>query len=351
MTGERRMSAAEMAGIRRILFIQTAFLGDVVFSTALLRGCRDLFPDSEITLLASPRGGGILEGDPVVKEVVYFDKKGRDRGPSGLFRVIRSLRRRNFDLVVSPHPSFRSALVGRLAGAGLRLGFRSAATWWAWNLGIRDPAAEQRPYRREMMLLESVAGRSLPNRPCLHASEREKAEAKELFAASGLSDRKPVVAFATGTVWPTKKWPVESYVKLGREIVSSGMGQVVVIGGSEEVSGTAPFVAERGIVNLTGKTALRQLPAVLERCSVLVAGDTGPLHAAMALGVRVVALFGPTAENQFEFGDADRCLVADLVCRPCRPHGSVHCPEEDWRCMTDIPVRSVREAVAELLGL
>jgi len=220
----------------------------------------------------------------------------------------------------------------------------------AWNLGIVENAAEKRPYRREMLLLESVAGSPLPNRPRLYAAEREKAEAEELFVVSGLSGDKPVVAFVTGTVWPTKKWPIESYVELGREIVSSGLARVVVLGGSADAPGTAPFAAEPGIVNLTGKTSLRQLPAVLERCSVLVAGDTGPLHAAMALGVKVVALFGPTAENQFEFGDGDRCLVADLSCRPCRPHGSVLCPEKNWRCMPDIPVQSVREAVAELLG-
>lgn len=345
-----KMPPAEVAGIRRILFIQTAFLGDVVFSTALLRGCREFFPGSEITLLASPRGGGILEGDSAVKEIVYFDKRRRDRGPKGLYGVIRSLRRHGFDLVVSPHRSFRSAVIGRLSGARLRLGFRSAATWWAWNLGIPDSQVEPRPYRREMMLLESVAGRNFPNRPCLHTSVREKAEAEKLFAAAGLSGRKPVVAFATGTVWPTKKWPVESYVKLGRDIVNSGMAQVVVIGGSEDVSGTAPFAVEPAIVNLTGRTSLRQLPAVLERCSVLVAGDTGPLHAAMALGVSVVALFGPTAENQFEFGSGDRCLVTHLACRPCRPHGSLRCPEENWRCMPDITVQSVKRAVTELLA-
>jgi heptosyltransferase-2 len=345
------MSAAEMTAIRRILFIQTAFLGDVVFSTALLRGCRDLFPNGEITLLASPRGGGILEGDPAVKEIVTFDKRGRDRGLGGLFRVVRSLRKRKFDLVVSPHRSFRSAVLGRLSGAGLRLGFRTAATWWAWNLGVPESLDEQRPYRREMLLLESVAGRSLPNRPTLRTTGRKRVEAEHIFTAAGLSSERPVVVFATGTVWPTKQWPVESYLELGREIVNSGLAQVVVIGGREEVAGTAAFRGEPGMVNLAGKTTLRQLPAILERCSVLVAGDTGPLHAAMALGVSVVALFGPTGESQFEFGVRDRCLVAPLSCRPCRPHGSVHCPEGDWRCMPDIPVRSAREAVTELLAL
>jgi heptosyltransferase-2 len=349
MAGGRKMSPAERTGIRRILFIQTAFLGDVVFSTALLRACRDFFPESEITVLASPRGGGILEGDPDVKEVLLFDKKGGGRGLTGLLRVIRSVRKRRFDLVVSPHRSFRSAVIGRLSGARLRLGFSSAATWWAWNMGTGYPEDEPRPYRREMMLLESLAGQSLPNRPCLRPSDAERAAAEELFAAAGLPAEKPVVAFATGTVWPTKKWPVESYVELGNDIVNSGVAGVVVIGGSDEVSGTAPLTAVPGIVNLAGKTAMRELPAVLERCRVLVAGDTGPLHAAMALGVSVVALFGPTAEDQFEFGRRDRCLVAPLACRPCRPHGSVRCPEGDWRCMPDIPVRSVSDAVAELL--
>jgi ADP-heptose:LPS heptosyltransferase len=70
----------------------------------------------------------------------------------------------------------------------------------------------------------------------------------------------------------------------------------------------------------------------------------------MAMAVPVVALFGPTDERQFEFGERDVCLTVELSCRPCRPHGSRRCPTGDWRCMPDIRVETVAEAVSAALA-
>jgi ADP-heptose:LPS heptosyltransferase len=125
----------------------------------------------------------------------------------------------------------------------------------------------------------------------------------------------------------------------------SQRAQEIVMGGRSEAEDAAAFDTEEGIVNFVGRTSLRQLPAIIERCSVVVAGDTGPLHAAMALGVPVVALFGPTDERQFEFGERDACLTVELSCRPCRPHGSKRCPTGDWRCLPEIGVAAVETAV------
>lgn len=345
----RTVLTGEVIGrIRRILFIQTAFLGDVVFSTALLRACREVFDRASITVLASPRGGGVLEGDPDVAEVIYYDKRGRQSGLGGFLEVLGEVGKRDFDLVVCPHRSFRSAIIARLTKAPYRLGFRSLPTAWAWNLGISAPAGEKRPFRKELLLLESVIGRDLPQRPSLKVGEKERREAEAVFVEAGLAGPAPVVGLIIGTVWPTKKWPVTCYRELGKTITDSGRARVVILGGAaDRLEGET--AAASGVVNLAGKTDLRLLPAILRQCSVIVGSDTGPLHAAMALDVRVVALFGPTSEAQFEFGPGDQCLAVNLDCRPCTPHGSRRCPVNDWRCMPEIGVERVRAAVMSAL--
>ncbi len=344
--GECRAVPGAKIDPKRILFVQTAFLGDVVFSTALLRACAEFFPKAEVTLLASPRGGGILEGDAAVREVIYYDKRGNDAGMGKMLALLRRLRKERFDLVVSPHRSLRSAFIARLSGAELRLGFQSVFTRWAYNLGVSPSKGERRPYRREMELAESLCGgRRLPHRPALSPGRRQREEVRRLFTDAGLREGVPVAGLVVGTVWPTKKWPVQAYLELGRRITVSQKAQVIVLGGRGETEEAAAFDAEEGIVNLVGRTSLRQLPAILERCGVVVAGDTGPLHAAMAMAVPVVALFGPTDERQFEFGERDVCLTVEISCRPCRPHGSRTCPTGDWRCMPDIGVAAVEKAV------
>lgn len=345
---DRGMGGEE--GPRKILFVQTAFLGDVVFSTALLRGIRALFPRAEVTFLASPRGGGLLEGDGDVEEIIFYDKRGADRGLVALRRLVGRIRRDRYDLVVSPHRSFRSAVIARFSGAPSRLGFRSGWGRWAFNMGVPWPRAERKPYRRELGLLAGL-GASVPSvGPSLTAGEDAREGIRRLLGEEGIGEDETLVGLVTGTVWPTKKWPLEHFLELAERVRALSGVRLLILGGPEERAEGERFTSLEGVVNLAGRTTLSQLPALLEACSVVVAGDTGPLHAAMAVGTPVVALFGPTDEKQFEFGEGDSCLTVDLACRTCRPHGSLRCPEGDWRCMPEITVDMVEEAVMKVLS-
>ena len=336
--------------MKKILFIQTAFLGDVVFSTALLRAVAALYRGAEITLLASPRGGGILEGDSEVARVVLFDKGGAERGAAALWRLGRTLRSEKYDIVVSPHRSLRSAILARLSGAPLRVGFRDPWSRWAYNAAVPYPAGEARPYRRELSLLRGLGGDQLLGGPRLELSAERRSEGERLLESRGIAAGDTLVALVPGTVWPTKKWPLENFRELARRLTEERGVRVVVVGGPSEAEKGARIAEIPGVVNLAGETALSGLPALLARCAVVVAGDTGPLHAAMALDVPVVALFGPTDDRQFEFGAGDACLTVPLHCRPCRPHGSADCPVGDWQCLPGIDAGRVEKAVLEALS-
>jgi heptosyltransferase-2 len=341
----------EAEGPRKILFIQTAFLGDVVFSTALLRGVTALYPRAEVTFLASPRGGGLLQGDRDVDKIIFYDKRGAERGLGALRRLVDRIRKARFDLVVSPHRSFRSAVIARFSGAPSRLGFRSGWGRWAFNLGVPWPRGEAKPYRRELRLLEGLGATVPSTGPSLTAGEKAREEVRRLLRGEGIAEGETLVGLVPGTVWPTKKWPVDHFVELAGRMSALPGVRVLILGGPDERAEGELFTGIEGVVNLAGRTTLAQLPALLEACDIVVAGDTGPLHAAMALGVPVVALFGPTDERQFEFETPGICLTEECACRPCRPHGSRRCPEGTWRCMPDISVGRVDAMVREVLSL
>ena len=130
----------------------------MVFSTALLRQVASHYKDGEITLLASPRGGGILEGDGDVARTILYDKAGEERGLAALWNLGSRLRKEAFDIVISPHRSFRSALLARLSGAPLRVGFADAWSRWAWNAAVPFPAGEKVPWQRELLLMKAIGG-------------------------------------------------------------------------------------------------------------------------------------------------------------------------------------------------
>jgi ADP-heptose:LPS heptosyltransferase len=214
---------------------------------------------------------------------------------------------------------------------------------------VSFPAGEKRAYLRELKLVESLAGEVPALRPRLFPDAKSLEEVHRLLAQAGVDEGTPLVGLVIGTVWETKKWPTERFLELGRRLGRRGDLSLVVLGGPAEAQEAAVFGGDDGFVDLVGRTTLPQLVALLSLCRVVVGGDTGPLHAAMALGVPVVALFGPTDEEQFEFLSPDACLTVNLPCRPCRPHGSRICPVGDWRCMPEISAAAVEEGVRRIV--
>src|SRR5512134_189867 len=94
-----------------ILVVQTAFVGDIVLTTPLLRALKGIGPSARVTVLTTPAGGSLLEGSPFVDELVVFRKRGEDARPQAFARIVRSLRRKHFDGAVAAHRSFRSGVL------------------------------------------------------------------------------------------------------------------------------------------------------------------------------------------------------------------------------------------------
>ena len=107
----------------RVLIIDTAWLGDVIFTTSLLGTVKNLWPASEVHVLTAPRGEPILRGHPQITRLWILDKRGAHRGLLGTTKIASALRLMHFDLILNAHPSFRSRVLTRLIGAPVRVGY------------------------------------------------------------------------------------------------------------------------------------------------------------------------------------------------------------------------------------
>jgi heptosyltransferase-2 len=328
----------------RILVIQTAFLGDVVLTTPLFRELKRLFPTAELDCLVAPRGAEILEGLPELDRIIVHNK--RQGSLKDLRRILRVIKRNDYDLVISPHRSPRSAIIVWWSGAPRRVGYEENALPFLYTDRVRRPM-DRHEGARILALARPVGGTGGEIKPYLALTDEELLGAKEL-----LGDR-PTVAFAPGSAWPTKRWPAERYGELAASFTAEGY-RAVLLGspGDREVAGKASGASVGTAVNLAGRTTVRQMAAIIAGADLLVANDSAPVHMAAAFDVPTVALFGPTVpEMGFRpLSEWGLSLGAEgLECRPCSAHGGAECPVGHFACMLGMDVDSVWRASFGLL--
>ena len=325
------------------LVIQTAFLGDVVLTTPLLAVLAQR--EGPVDVLTTPGAASLLESHPAVGTVIRYDKHATGRGWRGLRQMGSLLRERRYQRVYLPHRSARSAALALWSGAGERIGFADSPAAVTYTRRIARPRGGHE-IERLLALAEPVLG----ERPAvsLALGDQDYAAADAWLAAQGVGSR--FAALAPGSIWGTKRWPYYA------ELASRLEWPTVIVGGQADTPLAQSIVAAAGskAVNAAGALSLRESAALIRRAAVLVTNDSAPLHLATAVGTPVVALFGPTVP-EFGFGPrrpGDVSLGhAQLACRPCSRHGPETCPLGHHRCMRELSVDVVLNAVAGVVSM
>lgn len=338
------MTLAERLAARppsRALVIQTAFLGDTVFTSALVQALRARWPPAEIDLCVAPRARDIARSIPGVAQVHVFDKRGADRGLAGLRRVAARLATRQYPLAVLPHRSLRTSLLAWLAGIPERVGFAGAPGSLLYTARVPTP-------HDAFLLQEADLARALGAEPAPMQLEPRPEWLEAAGTALGEGAREKLAAVCLGSEWATKIWPAPRVSELVRMLADSGF-RPVLLGGPRERAVAKEISAGGGCIDTTGNPVGEAL-AILSLSSIAIGGDTGLVHAARALGVPTVALFGPTAPGMHLFGPRERAVTLDLPCSPCSAHGSRRCPLGHHRCLRDLDVEQVAAACEEVLA-
>ncbi len=322
----------------RLLVRTPNWVGDAIMSLPVLSGLMRLFPQAEITVLAARRVSPLFLGLPGVAEVIPY--------PAALekWRVLWGLRGR-FQLAVTLANSLESALGLCLLRAPVRLGYTADARG-----PLLKPAVSGR--RRlgglhmvfyYLGLLKTLGEVDSFTPPALYLREEETAAAAKLLAATG-SGSGPWVGLSPGAAYgPAKRWPPERFAAVGRELAWEFGARLVLLGGPGEarVANQVKAQLDLPVLDLTGKTDLRQALAVLSQLNLLVTNDSGLMHAAAALGVPLVAVFGSTDPAATgPFSTQATVLHHPLPCSPCRRRTC----SLGYPCLTAIGVEEVLAA-------
>jgi heptosyltransferase-2 len=325
--------------VAHVVVVQTGYLGDVILTTPLLSALAE--QHGKVDVVTRPDAVPLVETLPAVASVFPFDKRGSMRGAGSLWRFAAALGRRQHRTAYLPHRSLRSALIPWVARVPRRVGFNDAPGRWLYT----ETRPRRGPHETERLLGLTDGGWS--SELGLTLTDSDHHEANRALRYGGITA--PFVVVAPGSVWATKRWPY--FRELSERI--SCIHPVVVIGSPADRGllddarrGPAPYL------DLAGRLQIREAAAVIARADVAVTNDSAPMHLAGAVGTPVVAVFGPTA-NAAGFGPRgalDRSVeLGELTCRPCSTHGSARCPHRHHRCMRDLPVDTVFQAVERIL--
>lgn len=351
--------AVPIAEFRRILLVKPSSLGDVIHAIPVLHGLRVRYPTAKIDWLIGSSFAAILEGNNDVSELIEFDRKRFSRlgvSPAAMrdfLRLIQTLRSRRYDLVVDLQGLFRSAFLTRVTGAPVRIGFanaREGAPWFYTHL-IPITDADEHAVDRNMHVADALGNANWPVVFDLGLDDGIRSSVRDLLRENGVQVDSKLLAVAPGARWETKAWPWQNFVAAVDELGRSGPVQIVLLGGSEDLE-LCRKIAEHSqarVISLAGKTSLRQMVAVIERCDVLLCHDSAPMHVAAALNRPLVCLIGPT--NPARTGPYRRIhdvLRLSLTCSPCYLRTLAECGFEH-QCMRDLRVSDVVGRVKALL--
>jgi heptosyltransferase-2 len=367
----RKGRQIDLAQVKSALIVRLDEIGDMVMTSPFLRELRRCLPDAWLTLVVKPGVYNLVERCPHVNEVLTYNWDTHWR-LQPLRRHARALQlarerlwQRRFDIAVLPRwdaDYYHTTFVAYFSGAAWRVGYSENVTNLKRQMNrgfdcllthiLRD-AARKHELEHDLDVLRFLGGTVQNDQLELWVDEDDRAFAEEVFGGNGVKPDEKVVGLGpSGGTSPLKQWPVNHFIELGRRLLASHHCRLLVLGGRGDAELGQQIEQELGsaVVNVVGKTTLRQMAALLSRCHLYVGNDSGPMHIAAAMGVPVVAMFGSSCHHRFRpWGKQHTVLNLELPCSPCfqpnHPDRCVECIFDQPHCLVDMTVEQVMEAV------
>lgn len=334
------LSCLKALPVRRILIVKPSSLGDIIQALPVAGILRRQFPSSSVWWLANSNYTDLLRLVPSIDKIIPFERE-RWRYLRGLIKFFRNIRKLNFDMVLDPQGLFRSGFITWISGAPLRIGFGRAREFADLFYNKRIYTDRQHAQERYLALVEDVSG------ALYEETELDIPIGVRNWADSIYGNAEVCIVINPGSRWATKRWYSNRYAELIDRLNSRYDAKIILIGDRDDIA-IANDIKNQisdSIVDLTSKTTLVELTAILNRCDVLVTNDSGPMHLADFLGKPIVAIFGPTDPGKTgPIGQRNRIIKASVSCSPCFKK---NCKE--LLCMDGIGVQDVLLAVEEVL--
>ncbi|CAG4991050.1 hypothetical protein DYBT9275_00666 [Dyadobacter sp. CECT 9275] len=318
---------------KRILVIQTAFIGDVILATSLIETLHLADPDAQIDFLVRKGNEGLLHNHPYLRNVLIWKKK--EEKFKSLWQLLKQIRKENYDWVINLQRFGATGILTGFSGAPIRVGFdKNPFSFLFTHKAVHSIENGVHEIRRNYSLLNGLT--SYPClKPRLHPS-------KDDFTTVRAYQQTPYVCIAPSSVWFTKQYPQEGWIDLINSLPENytiyllGAPTDRELGDRIKNQSDLPARTE----NLCGKLSFLESAALMKSAVMNYVNDSAPMHISSAMNAPVAAVFCSTIP-EFGFGplsDSSHLIEVSekLYCRPCGLHGHKKCPEGHFRCANEI---------------
>lgn len=317
--------------MKRILIIQTAFLGDVILATPVVSELNRLFPDASIDFLVKKGNESLLANNSKLNAVHIFDKSNGKW--KSLFGLIKQFRKTKYDLVINLHRFGSSGLIAGLSKGKKRYGFKKNPFSFLYSKSFQHEIGNgTHEVERNLSVIKEFGAVS-KLRPELFPSQEDKNSIAELI-------QRPYYCIAPASVWFTKQLPLNKWSELIQTLPTDE--KIYLLGGKDDLGlceSLKSLNTSHTIEILAGKLSLLKSAALMEKAKRNYVNDSGPLHLASSVNAPVTSFFCSTVPV-FGFGplseDSIIKEVENLDCRPCGLHGHKACPKGHFKCAENI---------------
>lgn len=312
--------------MKKVLIIQTAFIGDVILSTPLIANLHQQFPNLQIDYLVKKGNETLLSGHPGVRKVLVLNKENKWKS---IRDNIRFIRREKYDLIINLHRFASSGLICVLSGAKQKIGFKKNPFSFLYSKSYKHAIGNgEHEVDRNLSLIASYCDVTI-RKPSLYPSSEDYTFVSKFQGTA-------YYCLAPASIWFTKQAPISVWLKLIEKLSDSDHA-IFLMGGPNDraLCDQISSASTKEVRSLAGELSIMQSVALLKNAKRNFVNDSGPLHFASAVNAPVTAFFCSTIPA-FGFGplsdDAKIIEVANLPCRPCGLHGYKTCPEGHFKC-------------------
>ena len=301
----------DRANIKNILVVRNDRFGEFLLNIPALRALKETFINTRIIAVVNSYVKELVECMPFVDEIIEW---GREKHAlSRKLKLIGNLRKKNINIAIMLNPSPEFNIFTYLAGIPIRVGYDRK---WGFLLTHK---IEDKKYLGEKHEVEY----NLELVDLIQAKTEDKTLSLKIDSSItdnfGVKDNANLVAVHPWTSDAVKQWPIDNFRKLSERLIKEKNLKIAIIGGKEELNKNKELFSDSNLINMTGKTTLKQLASLLKKSRLLISGDSGPVHLACAVGTPVIVIFrndipGKSAKRWGPWGPGNFIIEKDNLC-------------------------------------
>lgn len=334
--------------MKKILIIQTAFPGDAILTLPLIQKLSIIEKKSKIDVLCIPQTKIFFENSEYVNKVLVYDKREKDKKILSFLKLMKTIKNEKYDKVVSPHRSLRSTLISYFSKSKETISFDKSAFSFLYKIRIKYDL-NKHEVQRNLSLIGVNEQDWSNNLPQISINKTTQEKIQKILDENSL---KKYIVIAPGSVWETKKYPLEYFSKIIDYLLLNNY-QIALIGSKQDGNNVNLLLNKnKNVITFMGELNFIESIEIMKYSQMIICNDSAPTHMSMVANIPTITIYCSTIPEFgfYPYNGKSQTISIPLSCKPCGIHGHKKCPKEHFNCAKLLKPEIVIEKINNLLN-